>query len=219
MTFYVNTAERMRIDSAGKVGIGTVTPNNAAQLTVDGGTLTPYGLLSYGNDVGGFFSAYANGCATYVAYANYGAYSACPNGFASDRRLKTDIVPMRSALDTIGKLNPVTFHWRDGTDQARSHKELQFGLIAQDVQKVIPELVGVVELSNLPTAASKGSPSLNQKLGKTYALDYQSLIPFALAAIKELKAANENQAAEIIEMRNEIKAFKALYHSEAQTRK
>jgi hypothetical protein len=57
----------------------------------------------------------------------------------SDRRLKKDIEPISNALQTVEMLEGVTFRWND------SDKDFQFGrvrgLIAQDVEKVIPEWI------------------------------------------------------------------------------
>ena len=61
---------------------------------------------------------------------------------ASDARLKTDIRPFASLLDRLVQLQPVHFYWK-----AKEYPERQFGtgrsfgLIAQDVEKLVPELV------------------------------------------------------------------------------
>ena len=52
----------------------------------------------------------------------------------SDRRLKFDLTPIESALDKIEKLSGYTF-------QMYNQEKRQLGLIAQDVQAVIPEAV------------------------------------------------------------------------------
>jgi hypothetical protein len=55
---------------------------------------------------------------------------------SSSRRLKTEIKPMDNASATILALNPVTFHYKsDKTSMP------QFGLIAEDVAEVNPDLV------------------------------------------------------------------------------
>ena len=58
---------------------------------------------------------------------------------ASDARLKENIEPIDNALDKVLKLNGVTFNW---VDKIRGGNDRKIGLIAQDVKKVIPELVG-----------------------------------------------------------------------------
>jgi hypothetical protein len=66
-------------------------------------------------------------------------------GSPSDKRLKENIKPIESALNKVSKLQGVTFDWKDkkqnkayDPDQDWKH---DVGFIAQDVQKVIPELV------------------------------------------------------------------------------
>ena len=55
---------------------------------------------------------------------------------ASDRRLKKNIVYLDSTIDKIIKLKPCTFEWKDD-----DKNNTVIGLIAQDVEKVIPEAV------------------------------------------------------------------------------
>lgn len=54
----------------------------------------------------------------------------------SDERLKTDIRPIENALDRIGKLKGVYYHWKDDKKEKQ-----EIGVIAQDVQQQFPELV------------------------------------------------------------------------------
>ena len=89
----------------------------------------------------------------------------------SDRRLKSDIEPITSALDKVGRLRGVVYRWSEaarerflrdmsptapagspGDAQARAAEERariaeqlarpQIGVIAQEVEAVVPELVG-----------------------------------------------------------------------------
>ena len=55
-------------------------------------------------------------------------------GNCSDLRLKKDIKPLKSALSTLGKLQGKSYRWKD-------NNEPDIGLIAQELEKVIPELV------------------------------------------------------------------------------
>ena len=56
---------------------------------------------------------------------------------SSDGRLKKDIDPITLGLDAVLRLEGKTFKWRDESLSQETH----IGLIAQDVEKVIPELV------------------------------------------------------------------------------
>ena len=58
----------------------------------------------------------------------------------SDRRLKTNITPLEKSIDKVMKLNGVTFNW-DKTVRPSAPTTLQYGFIAQEIEKVIPELV------------------------------------------------------------------------------
>ena len=55
-------------------------------------------------------------------------------GNCSDLRLKKDIKPLKSALSTLGKLQGKSYRWK-------GNNEPDIGLIAQELEKVIPELV------------------------------------------------------------------------------
>ena len=56
----------------------------------------------------------------------------------SSERFKTEIRPMDKSSEAILKLKPVTFHYKAELDP---DKIPQFGLIAEDVEKVNPDLV------------------------------------------------------------------------------
>ena len=58
--------------------------------------------------------------------------------FFSARRFKTDIGDMENASAGLLALRPVTFHYKRELDKAGSP---QFGLIAEEVAKVNPDLV------------------------------------------------------------------------------
>ena len=88
-------------------------------------------------------------------------------GSPSDIRLKENIKPIESALDKVSKLQGVTFDWKE-SDSILNIKE-DIGFIAQDVQKIIPELVRENEDGML-------------------SMRHQGIAPILLEAIKELKA-------------------------------
>ncbi|MBY0428631.1 MAG: tail fiber domain-containing protein, partial [Alphaproteobacteria bacterium] len=52
----------------------------------------------------------------------------------SDARLKKDIKPLENALDTVMKLKGVSYTWKSNGDKS-------YGVIAQDVEKVLPVVV------------------------------------------------------------------------------
>jgi len=88
-------------------------------------------------------------------------------GSPSDIKLKENIKPIESALDKVSRLQGVTFNWKK-SDSILDIKE-DIGFIAQDVQKVLPELV---------RENKEGMLSMR----------HQGIAPILLEAIKELKA-------------------------------
>ena len=88
-------------------------------------------------------------------------------GSPSDKRLKENIKPIESALDKVSKLQGVTFDWKK-SDSILDIKQ-DVGFIAQDVQKVVPELV-------------------RQNDNGMLSIRHQGIAPILLEAIKELKA-------------------------------
>ena len=91
---------------------------------------------------------------------------------ASDKRLKSDIAPLEYNLKDVLKLEPVKFDWlvRD--------KGEDIGFIAQDVQKIIPEVVKEVN------TIGKTKEFLNDDTMLT--VDYSKLVPVLVGAIQEL---------------------------------
>ena len=59
---------------------------------------------------------------------------------ASSRRFKKDIQPLDQASEAILKLKPVTFHYKN-LDTKKAGETPQFGLIAEEVAEVNPDLI------------------------------------------------------------------------------
>jgi Chaperone of endosialidase len=108
----------------------------------------------------------------------------------SSRRFKEDIKPMGSASEAILALKPVTFHYKKELDADRIP---QFGLVAEDVEKVDPDLV------------------VRDKDGRPYSVRYEQVNAMLLneflkerRKVEELKAAALKQEATIDELKSNI---------------
>ncbi len=82
----------------------------------------------------------------------------------SDARLKSNIHPIQNVLQNLTQLNGYTYNWKDSDRD----KDLQIGLLAQEVQALYPQLV---------KQNAQGELSVN----------YMGMIPLLLESIKELK--------------------------------
>lgn len=82
----------------------------------------------------------ANDPAGYMLHVNGAAYLSSYAG--SDLRLKKDIQPLDNALPLIQVLEAIRYSWKSEEFPDRNlDRGPQIGLIAQDVEKVLPELV------------------------------------------------------------------------------
>lgn len=106
----------------------------------------------------------------------------------SDFRLKKNFEKIDNATGIISKLIPLKYDFRyDELKEMGLPKTRQFGLIAQDVEKVVPELV------------SQG----NIDKGEYKGLNYTGLIPIMIKALQE-------QQTEIESLKSKISQFEAL---------
>ncbi|MCH8873366.1 tail fiber domain-containing protein [candidate division KSB1 bacterium] len=108
---------------------------------------------------------------------------------ASDARLKDIKGHFTRGLDTIDKLNPVYYSYKKDNPVNLPSDEKYIGLIAQQVQKVIPEAVGEYE---------DGYLSVNN----------DPIIWTMLNAIKELKAENKATREELSQTKAELNDLK-----------
>jgi hypothetical protein len=148
------------IVSSGNIGIGTTTPYS--RLTVwgpDTASTTVFQVVNSASTTA--FAVYDNGNATYAGSIFQ----------SSDQRLKTNVQSLdaSSSLSLIDRLNPVTFNWID-SDKGTTP---QLGFIAQEVQKIFPDLVST-------TSATSLTPD------GTLTLNYVGLIAPIIAALHHI---------------------------------
>jgi hypothetical protein len=104
----------------------------------------------------------------------------------SDRKLKEDIHTIPEGLSKIQALRGVSYVWNAGSRKGQS----DLGLIAQEVEKVIPEIV-----------RSKKMPLLDGKEYKT--IDYEKIIPLLIEGIKEQQTTIEDLHSRIKKLEND----------------
>ena len=187
------TSPTSKLGVAGDMIIGTIDhsylPSGTSwdyTLQLNGSNYTSIGFHDSGNSVGSirysenkFYIGYDDGWGAATTYFGGSVYS--PGFFyaSSDRRLKKNIELIPSALDKVLKLEGITFEWRD---EARG-EGTNLGLIAQDVEKVFPELVSTNEDTGLKS------------------IQYSNLVAPLIEAVKE-------QQSQIEELKREIEKLK-----------
>ena len=102
---------------------------------------------------------------------------------SSDERLKDNIEVIKGSLDKIGEIRGVEFDWNEKSPGWARERGHDVGVVAQEVQKVIPEIV--VERKN-------------GYLG----VDYKRIVPLLIESVKDLKKQVENLNEEVKELKN-----------------
>jgi hypothetical protein len=217
---------RMFLEDGGNIGIGTMHP--AIKLHVIGGAYFDataawpangvtasslvngiYAATSSAGASGGYFINNSTGCYGYIANNSYSAGGNCTTNFASDVRLKKKIRPVQNGLDAIMKLRPVSYLWRtDGKNHYlttdKSKKAVNYGFIAQDVMRVLPDIVTETPTEMQMPSKSGELPAKSEKSETMYGLDYNGFIAPTIKAVQELnetliklKTENDNLRARV----------------------
>ena len=176
-TFFTNAAERMRIDSSGKLLVGLTSTFTTARSEV----CNLYISRGVASTDGTYNSVFTSGAisftnANFYVLNNSNAGVVLPSGNTSwsaysDIRLKNITGSYTSALNDVAKLEPIKFTWKSD----ESNKPC-VGLSAQSVEKVIPEAVTKLTLPNSKDETEYLSVS------------YTDVIPLLVASIQEQQA-------------------------------
>ena len=89
--------------------------------------------------------------------------------FSSDIRLKENIVPIANALEKVNQISGNTYDWKEGFETIHSHKGTDVGVIAQEIEEVLPQAV------------------VDRETGYK-AVNYEKIVPLLIEAIKQLSA-------------------------------
>ncbi|EPN1696765.1 tail fiber domain-containing protein [Cronobacter sakazakii] len=117
----------------------------------------------------------------------------------SDERAKFWIKPVESAIDKICQLRGVTYSMHTTAQNTVRNA----GLIAQDVQKVLPE--AVTECSDDKTTIDKECRPIENPLS----LDYNALSALYVEAFKEVKAELDAYRSELAELKSAVASLMA----------
>ncbi|MDL2313281.1 tail fiber domain-containing protein, partial [Bacteroidales bacterium OttesenSCG-928-B11] len=155
------TSAQVRVSSNGNVGIGTTNPSVKLQIAGGGNyiKIDPVNLSGIGSNIGalyfwesttGFNKLYGS------TYYNH-----------SDERSKENILSIENAISILKRISGYSYFFKDASIETRQR---EFGVLAQQVEKVLPELVSTVQMEN----------DQEVKL-----VNYAGFIPFLIEAIKE----------------------------------
>ena len=180
LAFFGNSAERMRIDSAGRVGIAAA-PQSGIKLKVVGsgqehtiyctGDNAGYAPLLVDNSASSgtrYFASFRINNSTKGNITSTG--SVMVYGGTSDYRLKENVVNLTGATDRLKQLRPKRFNFIGDT-------EIVDGFLAHEVDAVVP----VAVVGEKDAVDENGEVDAQQ-------MDNGLLVPLLVATIQELEA-------------------------------
>lgn len=227
-------SSQLYIDYAsGNVGIGTLTPFSKllVQGTIFASVTNAIGIHGYsygsvGNGVVGYaegsystgvYGSGATGVYGYTSSAGYAGYFigsvyTTGNYQGSDSKLKQNITDFSGAMNIIDRLRPKIYEYR----QEGNYKMMnlpngkRYGLIAQDVEELLPSLIKVTEFNTrdaMPSEKRMNKDETNMAPPSERidfkALNYTELIPIIIKGMQE-------QQIQIQEQQKQIEDLKAL---------
>jgi len=148
------------LDQVNVISIGNTYQVSLSSDVVLPGTLEVAGITTVGSDLT------INGKARATKFST-----------VSDQRLKDNIKKIDNPLDLISNIKGVTFNWSDDGDA-------DVGLIAQDVEKILPD--AVVETGGIKS------------------VNYNGVIGLLVEAVKELSSENRILRKDISRIREKI---------------
>ena len=182
INFCTAGSERLRIDSSGKVQIGTTSALASSTFSVKGAATNSQQVVSLHNPAtSGTVYFMAFGTESSYTERGYITYDQSNVAFTqtSDITLKENIRDLENGLDTICKIKPRVFDWKDG------HAKDTVGFIAQEVEEVKPDWVKEKE----------GIKMLDTNLPNT--------IPYLIKAIQEQQTQIDALQSEINNLKGE----------------
>jgi len=181
--------------STNRVGIGIISPSTSLHINHPSGA-TSQGL-SISNDTDSdrwhIYTFTTNNLALYFNGSNRGSFDATSGTYTavSDRNLKSNIKTLDNVLDKVNLLEVVDYNFKGQKDSKR-----YLGFIAQDVEKLFPELVK--------------KPSYADGETSSYMLDYSGFGTLAIKAIQEQQKEIDELKQQLLNQQKEIDAIKAM---------
>lgn len=137
----------------------------------------------------GLYAQMPSGSAGWAAYFSGAVFTTYPTYYTSDKNLKENIQSVSGILEKLKQLNMYSYNYKkDLIADYGLAPGLQYGVLAQEVESVFPELVRDSKLTaildvNKPSSELNASTPRKTMDAKT--VNYTGLIPILLQAIKE----------------------------------
>lgn len=156
---------------------------------------TNYGIFASGNNATTNYAGYFNGNVSYTGTLTN----------VSDRRLKTNITPYAGALNKLMQLEIYRYNYSatGGYSNLVLAQEKQYGFLAQDLEKLFPDLVHDNKVPNKKTVKEDGTFDVIEGGAEYKSVNQIGMIPILTKAIQEQQELITNQQL-LIERQNQL---------------
>ena len=183
LAFQQNDTERMRIDTSGRLLVGTTSPyssgnQSSIHINVDGvGTGAGAIMSECASTSLTFHQHYRNGNGGVGGIGTTGSSTQFTT--SSDYRLKENVVEMTNATDRLKQLQPKRFNFIADADTTVD------GFLAHEVSNIVPEAI-TGEKDEIETYTDDDG---NEQTRPVYqGIDQSKLVPLLVKTIQELEA-------------------------------
>ncbi len=182
MQFNTAGITRMTVTANGRLGIGTIAPSTEMHLLHGDGENSTHGLRLQNNGANGvnwtLYASNSDGDLDLFAKNNLiGFFDDASGDYSSlsDARRKKDIEKSPDILDKVLQLDVKKYHFLESKSADKKH----YGMIAQDVEKIFPEVVY--------------HKKMDGNEGDLYTMNYSAFGVLAIKAIQEQQKKIEEQ--------------------------
>ena len=176
------TTLKNKLDGIAAGATNTAAPYYTSAIT-SANVTSALGFTPYNSTNPSGYTTYSSNQATNtsstVTFAEVRSSGNITAYYSSDLALKENISPITNALDKVSQIGGYNFDWKDSHIKDRGGEDGYFvrksdvGIIAQEVQKVLPEVVG-------------------ERDDGTLGVKYEQIVPLLIESIKELKSEIES---------------------------
>jgi len=173
LSFGTNDTERARINSSGDFLVGTTSAISSSKVAVSAGLNTYNMLVLKNTDVqsaGQLFELFLNSAGNTAGSIGHTGTTTVAFNTTSDYRLKHDIEPMTTGLNTVLSLQPVKYKWNEDNSVGE-------GFIAHELQEIIP----------LAVSGNKDAVNEDGSI-RPQGVDYSKIVVHLVSAIQEQQA-------------------------------
>ena len=193
-----NTYSMVQISNApatdAALHVGDNTNSFLSYMTVNRPTTSTTSGIFRVRDNGNSSAFFDLNAATYQLTVYGSALASGGTWTNSDARLKKEIAPIDNALSNIKKLRPTTYYFKSDDEKYKYlnlPKSQQFGLIAQEVREVFPNIVNETRMKDEDGKDREES---------VLSMNYTELVPVLIKGMQEQQALIEKLEKRIVEL-------------------